>query len=113
VEGELTGLPLESATGALLIWAGDHKLPPSAGGQGADCPRPGIEQKIEPLERVQSSQVEHTPDALGAARPGGRVTLRREVNAVWDHHDSWTPAYRDPAVLDWLFAQRQEQQRTG
>ena len=21
-------------------------------------------------------------------------------------HDSWTPAYRDPAVLDWLFAQR-------
>jgi predicted peptidase len=21
-------------------------------------------------------------------------------------HDSWTPAYRDPAVLDWLFSQR-------
>jgi predicted peptidase len=21
-------------------------------------------------------------------------------------HDSWTPAYRDPFVLDWLFTQR-------
>ena len=21
-------------------------------------------------------------------------------------HDSWTPAYRNPAMLDWLFAQR-------
>jgi predicted peptidase len=21
-------------------------------------------------------------------------------------HDSWTPAYRDPATLEWLFRQR-------
>ena len=24
-------------------------------------------------------------------------------------HDSWTPAYGDPAVLDWLFSQKRSE----
>lgn len=40
-------------------------------------------------------------DAIVAA---GGVPIHSELPGVG--HDSWSPAYRNPAVLDWLFAQR-------
>ena len=40
--------------------------------------------------------------AAKIAQAGGNVTYA-ELAGVG--HDSWTPAYRDPATLDWLFRQ--------
>ena len=40
-------------------------------------------------------------EAVAAA---GGVPIHSELPGVG--HDSWSPAYRNPAVLDWLFAQR-------
>jgi len=39
-----------------------------------------------------------------AVRDAGGRPIYSELAGVG--HDSWTPAYRDPFVLDWLFAQR-------
>ncbi|MEI6240348.1 MAG: PHB depolymerase family esterase [Planctomycetia bacterium] len=40
---------------------------------------------------------------IEAVRAAGGSPKYSELPGVG--HDSWTPAYRDPAVLDWLFAQ--------
>jgi predicted peptidase len=40
---------------------------------------------------------------IAAVRAAGGDPKYSELPGVG--HDSWTPAYRDPAVLDWLFAQ--------
>jgi predicted peptidase len=40
-------------------------------------------------------------EAVKAA--GGTVTYTEFAGVG---HDSWTPAYRDPATLDWLFKQK-------
>jgi predicted peptidase len=41
---------------------------------------------------------------IEAVRAAGGSPEYAELPGVG--HDSWTPAYRDPAVLDWLFSQR-------
>ncbi|MGB8852661.1 MAG: PHB depolymerase family esterase [Pirellulales bacterium] len=41
---------------------------------------------------------------IAAVKAAGGSPQYSELEGVG--HDSWTPAYRDPAVLDWLFAQR-------
>lgn len=41
---------------------------------------------------------------IAAVRAAGGRPRFSELAGVG--HDSWTPAYRDPAVLDWLFGQR-------
>ncbi|MFO0191743.1 MAG: prolyl oligopeptidase family serine peptidase [Planctomycetia bacterium] len=56
----------------------------------------GDADKAVPVERSRSMV-----KALEAA--GGRPTY---VEMPGVGHDAWTPTYRDPAALDWLFAQR-------
>jgi predicted peptidase len=46
---------------------------------------------------------------IAAVKAAGGSPRYSELEGVG--HDSWTPAYRDPAVLDWLFAQRKEMAR--
>jgi len=41
---------------------------------------------------------------IAAVRAAGGRPVYSELPGVG--HDSWTPAYRDPFVLDWLFTQR-------
>jgi|LakMenEpi03Aug12_release.lakeMendotaPanAssembly.Ray.scaffolds.fasta_scaffold465822_1 predicted peptidase len=41
---------------------------------------------------------------IAALKAAGGTPIYSEFEGVG--HDSWTPAYRNPAVLDWLFAQR-------
>lgn len=41
---------------------------------------------------------------IAAVKAAGGAPRYTEYAGVG--HDSWTPAYRDPAVLDWLFSQR-------
>jgi predicted peptidase len=41
---------------------------------------------------------------IAAVKAAGGSPRYSELKGVG--HDSWTPAYGDPAVLDWLFAQR-------
>jgi len=41
---------------------------------------------------------------ISAIKAAGGTPIYSELEGVG--HDSWTPAYRNPAVLDWLFAQR-------
>lgn len=41
---------------------------------------------------------------IAAIKAAGGTPIYSELPGVG--HDSWTPAYRNPAVLDWLFAQR-------
>jgi predicted peptidase len=41
---------------------------------------------------------------IAAVKAAGGSPRYSELEGVG--HDSWTPAYRDPAVFDWLFAQR-------
>ena len=41
---------------------------------------------------------------VNAVKAAGGSPTYSELQVVG--HDSWTRAYRDPAVLDWLFAQR-------
>lgn len=55
--------------------------------------------------------VERSRGMIAAIRAAGGSPRYTELPGVG--HDSWTPAYRDPAVLDWLFAQRREGDRPG
>jgi predicted peptidase len=48
--------------------------------------------------------VERSRGMIAAVRAAGGSPKYSELPGVG--HDSWTPAYRDPAVLDWLFAQK-------
>jgi len=48
--------------------------------------------------------VERSRSMIAAVRAAGGSPKYSELPGVG--HDSWTPAYRDPAVLDWLFAQQ-------
>ena len=48
--------------------------------------------------------VERSRGMIAAVRVAGGSPKYSELPGVG--HDSWTPAYRDPAVLDWLFAQK-------
>jgi predicted peptidase len=58
----------------------------------------GDADKAVPVERSRSMV-----KAIEAA--GGRP---KYVEMPGVGHDAWTPIYRDPAVLDWLFAQRRK-----
>lgn len=44
---------------------------------------------------------------IAAVKAAGGIPRYSELTGVG--HDSWTPAYRDPDVLDWLFSQRRGQ----
>ena len=41
---------------------------------------------------------------IAAIKAAGGTPVYSELEGIG--HDSWTPAHRNPAVLDWLFAQR-------
>ena len=47
--------------------------------------------------------VERSRNMIAAVRAAGGCPRYSELPGVG--HDSWTPAYRDPAVLQWLFGQ--------
>ena len=53
----------------------------------------------DPLVPVELSRT-----MIAAVRAAGGAPILSELPGVG--HDSWTPAYRNEAVLDWLFAQR-------
>ncbi len=80
-------------------------LPICGGGDEATAPRlaslpiwcfHGDADTAVPVERSRSM--------IAAIRAAGGSPKYAELAGVG--HDSWTPAYRDPAVLDWLFVQR-------
>lgn len=48
--------------------------------------------------------VDGSRSMVAAVVAAGGMPIFSELPGVG--HDSWTPAYRNPAVLDWLFAQR-------
>jgi len=50
--------------------------------------------------------VEHSRRMIAAIKSAGGTPKYSELPGVG--HDSWTPAYRDPQVLDWIFSQRRE-----
>jgi predicted peptidase len=56
----------------------------------------GADDEAVPVERSRSMV-----EAVKAAGGGVKYTEFEGVK-----HDSWTPAYRDPATLEWLFRQR-------
>ncbi len=56
----------------------------------------GAADKVVPVERSQSM--------VAALKAAGGTPHYVEMPGVG--HDAWTPTYRDPAVLAWLFAQR-------
>lgn len=79
-------------------------LPICGGGDEATAPRlaklpiwcfHGDADEVVPVERSRSM--------VGAVRAAGGSPKYSELPGVG--HDSWTPAYRDPVVLEWLFAQ--------
>ena len=80
-------------------------IPICGGGDEATAPKlkalpiwcfHGDADAVVPVERSRT-----IVEAVKAA--GGNVTYT-ELEGV--KHDSWTPAYRDPATLDWLFRQK-------
>jgi len=56
----------------------------------------GADDRVVPPSRSRAM--------VEAIRAAGGTPTYTEFPGVG--HDSWTPAYRDPAVLDWFFAQR-------
>jgi len=50
--------------------------------------------------------VRRSRDMIAAVRAAGGRPIYSEMAGVG--HDSWTPAYRDEFVLDWLFSQRRK-----
>lgn len=56
----------------------------------------GAADDVVPVERSRSM--------IAAVRAAGGTPRYSELPGVG--HDSWTPAYRDAEVIDWLFAQR-------
>lgn len=80
-------------------------LPICGGGDPASAPR----LAALPLWCFHGSEDPLVPAALSrsmidAIVAAGGVPIHSELPGVG--HDSWSPAYRNPAVLDWLFAQR-------
>lgn len=80
-------------------------LPICGGGDEATAPRlaklpiwcfHGDADEVVPVERSRTM--------IAAVRAAGGDPKYSELPGVG--HDSWTPAYRDPAVLAWLFLQR-------
>ena len=80
-------------------------LPICGGGDEATAPKlaklpiwcfHGDADRAVPVERSRSM--------IAAIRAAGGEPRYSELAGVG--HDSWTPAYRDRAVLEWLFAQR-------
>lgn len=53
--------------------------------------------------------VERSRTMVAAVKSAGGTPRYTELPGVG--HDSWTPAYRDPKLLDWLFGQRRGQPR--
>ena len=58
-------------------------------------------------ERDELVRVQVSRDMIGALEAAGGTPRYSELKGVG--HDSWTPAYRDSATLDWLFRQRLEE----
>jgi predicted peptidase len=48
--------------------------------------------------------VERSRTMVEAVKAAGGTVQYTEYKGLG--HDSWTPAYRDPATLDWLFGQK-------
>ena len=82
-------------------------LPVCGGGDAATAPRlvrlplwafHGADDPVVPPARSRTM--------VEAIRAAGGAPKYTEFPGVG--HDSWTPAYRDPDVLDWFFAQRRQ-----
>lgn len=58
----------------------------------------GVDDHVVPVERSRTM--------IAAIEAAGGRAIFSELPGVG--HDSWTPTYRNPAVLDWLFAQRRD-----
>ena len=80
-------------------------LPICGGGDAATAPRltsvpiwnfHGTADPVVPVERSRA--------IIKALTAAGGTPISSELEDVG--HDSWTPAYGNAAVLDWLFAQR-------
>jgi predicted peptidase len=78
-----------------ICGGGDERIAPRLAGLPIWCFH-GDADKAVPVGRSR--------DMIAAVRRAGGRPIYSELPGVG--HDSWTPAYRDPFVLDWLFAQR-------
>lgn len=80
-------------------------IPICGGGDAATAPR----LRSIPIlcfhgDADQIVPVAHSRAMVAAVKAAGGAVEYRELEGV--KHDSWTPAYRDPATLDWLFRQK-------
>ena len=60
----------------------------------------------EQMPRLARQRIDYMIEAMKAAGGSPRYS---EFSGIG--HDAWTPAYGDPAVLDWLFNQRRDQSK--
>jgi len=81
-----------------ICGGGDETTAPRLAGMPIWCFH-GDADTVVPVKRSRTM--------IAAVRAAGGSPKYSELPGLG--HDSWTPAYRDPAVLDWLF----RQQRTG
>lgn len=88
-------MPDRFAAVVTICGGGDEATAPRL----ADLPLWCFHGTDDPLVPVELSR-----SMIAAVRAAGGVPVYSELAGVG--HDSWTPAYRNPALLDWLFAQR-------
>jgi predicted peptidase len=79
-------------------------IPICGGGDEATAPRlAGLPIWCFHGDADAAVPVERSRSMVQAVRAAGGTVTYSELAGVG--HDSWTPAYRDPATLDWLFRQ--------
>jgi predicted peptidase len=78
-----------------ICGGGDETTAPKLKGLPIWCFH-GAADKAVPVERSRTM--------VEAVKAAGGTVQYTEYEGVG--HDSWSPAYRDPATLDWLFRQR-------
>lgn len=79
-------------------------IPICGGGDEATAPRlAGLPIRCFHGDADTAVPVERSRSMVQAVRAAGGTVTYSELAGVG--HDSWTPAYRDPATLDWLFRQ--------
>jgi predicted peptidase len=88
-------MPARFAAVIPICGGGDEATAPKLEGLPIWCFH-GDADKAVPVERSRTMV-----EAVKAAGGSVKYTEYKGVG-----HDSWTPAYRDPATLDWLFRQR-------
>jgi len=80
-------------------------IPICGGGDEATAPKlKGLPIWCFHGDADEAVPVERSRTMVAAVKAAGGTVQYTEYAGVG--HDSWTPAYRDPATLDWLFRQR-------